>query len=184
MGIGVAMITNGDDKKDDQADPTGQPTAGSSVRPGEPSGPAKGGDEKLPTEDAAKMRLTGGAAAASTIQGAKAEGGSYVAGLNTPGASATWSLDVDKPKTYRLYVTYGVPGADQSMSLTVNGKKEARPLNMKNFAGAPKGDYEKGWTETWSIVQLNKGTNTITVSCEAGDKCDANIDQMWLDNKG
>ncbi|WP_262699212.1 MULTISPECIES: carbohydrate-binding protein [Streptomyces] len=181
VGIGVAMITNGDDNKDDQADPTGQPTAGSSVRPRQPSGPAKGpGDEKLPTEDAAKMKLAGGAAPASDIKGAKAAGGTYVGGLNTPGSSATWSLDVAKAKSYRLYVTYGVPGEDQSMSLTINGKKETRPLNMKNFSGAPKGDYEKGWTETWSIVQLTKGTNTITVSCDPGDKCDANIDQMWL----
>ncbi|WP_413799913.1 CBM35 domain-containing protein [Streptomyces iranensis] len=181
VGIGVAMITNGDDNKDDQADPTGQPTAGSSVRPRQPSGPAKGpGDEKLPTTDAAKMKLTGGAAAASDIKGAKAAGGTYVGGLNTPGSSATWNLDVAKAKSYRLYVTYGVPGEDQSMSLTINGKKETRPLNMKNFSGAPKGDYEKGWTETWSIVQLAKGTNTITVSCDPGDKCDANIDQMWL----
>ncbi|MFJ2196164.1 carbohydrate-binding protein [Streptomyces violaceusniger] len=179
VGIGVAMITNGDDKKDDQADPTNQPTAGSSVEPGESSGPSKAPDGNLPTEDAAKMRLTGGAAAASAIQGAKADGGSYV-GVNAPGASATWSVDVDKAKSYRLYVTYGVPGEDQSMSLTINGKKEARPLNMKNFADAPKGDFEKGWTETWSIVQLSKGTNTITVSCENGDKCNANIDQMWL----
>ncbi|WNE97275.1 carbohydrate-binding protein [Streptomyces luomodiensis] len=181
VGIGVAMITNGDDKKDDQADPTNQPTASASAQPSGSAGASKDPDEDLPAEDAAKMRLAGGAATASDIQGAKAEGGTYVGGLNTPGASATWTVDVAKAKSYRLYVTYGVPGEDQSMSLTINGKKESRPLNMKNFAGAPKGDYEKGWTETWSIVQLNKGTNTITVSCENGDKCDANIDQMWLD---
>ncbi|MBI0382213.1 carbohydrate-binding protein, partial [Streptomyces albiflaviniger] len=176
-----AMITNGDDNKDDKADPTGQPTAGSSVQPSEPSGPSKGpGEEKLPIEDAAKMKLTGGAAPASDIKGAKAAGGTYVGGLNTPGSSATWNVDVAKAKSYRLYVTYGVPGEDQSMSLTINGKKETRPLNMKNFSGGPKGDYEKGWTETWSIVQLTKGTNTITLSCDPGDKCDANLDQMWL----
>ncbi|WP_438493286.1 CBM35 domain-containing protein [Streptomyces asiaticus] len=181
VGIGVAMITNGGDNKDDKADPAGQPTAGSSVQPSEPSGPSKGpGDEKLPTEDAAKMKLTGGAAPASDIKGAKAAGGTYVGGLNTPGSSATWNVDVAKAKSYRLYVTYGVPGEDQSMSLTINGKKETRPLNMKNFSGGPKGDYEKGWTETWSIVQLTKGTNTITLSCDPGDKCDANLDQMWL----
>ncbi|MFE5122266.1 carbohydrate-binding protein [Streptomyces sp. NPDC056669] len=179
VGIGVAMITNGDDKKDGQADPTNQPTAGSSVEPGESSGPSKAPEGNLPTEDASKMRLAGGAAPATDIQGAKADGGSYV-GVNAPGASVTWNVDVDKAKSYRLYVTYGVPGEDQSMSLTINGKKESRPLNMQNFTGAPKGDFEKGWTETWSIVQLSKGTNTITVSCESGDKCNANIDQMRL----
>ncbi|CAM5588503.1 CBM6 domain-containing protein OS=Streptomyces antimycoticus OX=68175 GN=SANT12839_044790 PE=4 SV=1 [Streptomyces antimycoticus] len=95
VGIGVAMITNGDDKEQDRrGDSTNQPTAGSSVGPGESSSAAsKAPDENLPTEDAAKMRLTGGAAPASDIQGAKADGGSYV-GVNAPGASATWTVDV------------------------------------------------------------------------------------------
>ena len=74
----------------------------------------------------------------------------------------------------------GVATRNENLSLTVNGKKEARPLNMRNFAGAAKGDWEKGWTYTFSIVRLNKGTNTITVSCEDGNRCDVNLDQMWL----
>ncbi|MFI0779696.1 CBM35 domain-containing protein [Streptomyces sp. NPDC021212] len=181
VGIGVAMITNGDDEKGDQGNQAGgKPTAGSSVEPSEQPKSPKKRVGKLPKEDAAKMSLGGGAAPASDIKGANAEGGTYVGGFNNPGASATWNVDVDRAKSYRLYVHYGVPGEDQSMSLTVNGKKSPRPISMKNFSNAPKGDYEKGWTTSWSIVQLSQGSNTITLSCGDGDKCDVNLDQMWL----
>ncbi|MBL1095320.1 carbohydrate-binding protein [Streptomyces coffeae] len=184
VGIGIAMITNGDDSdKGDQAGPSNEPTAEQSEKPRQSSGPTAKPDVTLPTEDGAKMKLAGGAAVAGDIKGAKAAGGQYVAGLNTPGASASWSVDVKKGKTYRLYVGYGVPGEKQSMSLTINGKKQSRPVNMDNFAHGPKGDWEKGWTNSWSLVELNAGTNTITVSCEAGDQCNANLDQMWLTNK-
>jgi hypothetical protein len=181
VGIGVAMITNDDGKKDDQGDQAGgKPTAASSVDPSEGTEPTKKPAAKLPKEDAANMSLGGGAAPASDIKGAEAKGGTYVGGFNNPGASATWDVDVDRAKSYRLYVHYGVPGEDQSMSLTVNGKKSPRPISMKNFSNAPKGDYEKGWTTSWSIVQLSQGSNTITLSCGEGDKCDVNLDQMWL----
>ncbi|QKV94309.1 carbohydrate-binding protein [Streptomyces sp. NA02950] len=184
VGIGVAMITNGDDNKSDETKPTNSPTAGGpSEKPRHSSGPGTKPNQKLPTEDAAKMQLAGGAVAASDIKGAEAAGGRYVGGLNTIGASATWSVDVKKGKRYRLYVGYGVPGEKQSMSLTINGQKESRPINLDNFSRGPKGDWEKGWTNTWSLVQLNPGTNTITVSCEAGDKCNVNLDRMWLTNK-
>ncbi|WP_431771750.1 carbohydrate-binding protein [Streptomyces cucumeris] len=183
VGIGIAMITNGGDDKDDQAGPSDGPATEQSEKPGRTAGPSARPNQKLPTEDAVKMQLAGGAAAAGDIKGAQAAGGQYVAGLNTPGASASWSVDVKKGKGYRLYVGYGVPGEKQSMTLSINGQKQSRPINMDNFAHGPKGDWEKGWTNSWSLVELNAGTNTITVSCEAGDKCNANLDQMWLTNK-
>ncbi|MGY0060641.1 carbohydrate-binding protein [Streptomyces sp. LZ34] len=183
VGIGVAMITNGgDDEKKDKADPTNSSTAGASVKPSETAKPTKK-PSPLPTEDAWGMSLEGGAAPATDIPGAKADGGKYVGGLNTPGASATWSVDVDKSGSYKLYVQYGVPGEDQGLSLNVNGKQATEPLRMKNYAKAKQGDWEKGWTYTWTIVNLNPGTNTVKVSCEAGDKCNVNLDQMWLENK-
>jgi hypothetical protein len=179
IGIAVAMITNNDDKKDDNADPTNSPTAGASVKPSETAKPTKK-PSKLPTEDAWGMRLEGGAAPATDIPGAKAEGGKYVGGLNTPGASATWSVDVDKGGSYKLYVQYSVPGEDQGLSLDVNGKPANEALRMKNYGKAKQGEW--GWTYTWTIVNLNPGTNTVKVSCEAGDKCNVNLDQMWLKN--
>lgn len=182
VGIGVAMITNNDDdKKDDKAEPTASSTAAASVEPSKTPEPSKK-PSPLPTEDATGMRLEGGATPASDIPGAKAAGGKYVAGLNTPGASATWSVDVDKGGSYKLYVQYGVPGEDQGLSLNVNGKPANEPLRMQNYAKAKKGDWEHGWTYTWTLVNLNPGTNTVKVSCEAGNKCDVNLDQMWLKN--
>ncbi|WP_346656933.1 hypothetical protein [Streptomyces sp. F001] len=65
-------------------------------------------------------------------------------------------------------------------TLTVNGTAASTPVDMKNYANAPEGDYEKGWTRTYNYVQLNKGTNTIKISCEQGNQCDANLDQVWL----
>jgi len=180
VGIGVAMLTNSGGDENDKGDQAGgKPTAASSVEPSEKPEPSKKPGAKLPKEDAANMSLGGGAAPASDVKGAKGKGGTYV-GVNSPGSSATWDVDVDRAKAYKLYVRYGVPGEDQSLSLTVNGKKSDRPISMKNFSNAPKGDYEKGWTYSWSIVQLSQGSNTITLSCDDGDKCDVNLDQMWL----
>ncbi|EFL25166.1 putative dimeric protein [Streptomyces himastatinicus ATCC 53653] len=180
VGIGVAMLTNSGGDENDKGDQAGgKPTAASSVEPSDKPEPSKKPGAKLPKEDAANMSLGGGAAPASDVKGAKGKGGTYV-GVNSPGSSATWDVDVDRAKAYKLYVRYGVPGEDQSLSLTVNGKKSDRPISMKNFSNAPKGDYEKGWTYSWSIVQLSQGSNTITLSCGDGDKCDVNLDQMWL----
>ena len=29
-------------------------------------------------------------------------------------------------------------------------------------------------------MQLNKGANKIKLSCEQGNQCNANLDQLWL----
>ncbi|MFC0599978.1 carbohydrate-binding protein [Streptomyces palmae] len=181
VGIGAAVLNNnsGDKKDQDQTGPTKQPTAAPSV---EPRTPTKKPDKPapLPTQDASGLALAGGATTASDIKGAKSEGGTYVAGINTPGASATWTVDVEKTGSYDMYVSYGVPGEDQGLTLTVNSNAIDRKIRMDNFAHAPKGDWEKGWTYTYSTVQLNKGTNTLKLSCEAGDRCNVNLDQVWL----
>ncbi|KUJ69768.1 carbohydrate-binding protein [Streptomyces albus subsp. albus] len=181
VGITAAVLTNGSDekKKRDQAEPTGRPTAGASVKPQQPT-KKPGKPAALPTQDASSLTLAGGTVKANDIAGAKAEGGTYVAGINHPGASATWTLDVEKTGSYDLYVSYGVPGEDQSLTLTVNSNAIERKIRMDNFAHAAKGDWAKGWTYTFSTVQLNKGTNTVKLSCEAGDRCDVNLDQVWL----
>ncbi|NUO46432.1 MAG: carbohydrate-binding protein, partial [Streptomyces sp.] len=36
--------------------------------------------------------------------------------------------------------------------------------------------------QTYNYVQLNKGSNTIKISCEQGNQCDALLDQLWLVN--
>lgn len=182
IGISVAMISNSSGgKKEDKAEPTkdSRPTAAETVEPSEDPKPTKT-PAPLPTEDAATLKLEGGTTLASDVPGAEAKGGTYVAGINKPGAAATWTVDVEKAGQYRLYVGYGVPGEDQNLTLTVNSKRDPRAVSMKNFALAKKGDWEAGWTNTWAIVNLNKGTNTVRLSCEAGNKCNVNLDRVWL----
>lgn len=112
------------------------------------------------------------------MKGAKSENGQYI-NLNEVGRSATWSVEVPEAGEYTLFVTYGVPGKDAKTSLTVN-KEDPRSINMENFAKAPEGDLEKGWTTTYAYVNLVKGANTLMISCNEGDQCDANLDQLSL----
>ncbi|MER6843662.1 CBM35 domain-containing protein [Streptomyces platensis] len=178
IGIGVAMLTNGKDSQDDTAGKPG-PTAGDKVEPGDKptNKPAPG---KLPKQDAGSLRLEGGATTAKDVPGARSPGGAYVAGMNTEGAAATWSLDVEAAGKYKLWVGYGVPGKDANLTLNVNGTADSRPIRLKNFAHAPEGAWDKGWTRSWQYVQLNEGTNTIKLSCESGNQCDVNLDKVWL----
>ncbi|TXC96121.1 CBM35 domain-containing protein [Streptomyces sp. ISID311] len=180
IGIGVAMLNNGNESKAGEAGKQG-PTAGDSVKPnGKKTGKTKPGE--LPKEDAASLRLDGGAGAAKDIQGSAS--GTYVAGFNQVGAKVQWKADAPQAGEYRLYVRYGIPGEDANATLAVNGKPNAQPLGLKNFIHSPKGDWEKGWQTTWAPVTLNKGTNTIEISCGQGNQCNANLDQVWLQRGG
>ncbi|MGP4046415.1 carbohydrate-binding protein [Streptomyces sp. 2A115] len=183
VGIGVAML-GGDSDGDKDGDAAGGsvPSASESVQPSETASKGAADETKLPEIDAKALKLAGGTVTAADISGAKAAGGVYVAGFNQVGASATWTVnDIAKGGKYTLFVGYGVPGKDANATLTVNAKAQTRPLNMKNFANTPEGDYEKGWQNTYASIQLNKGTNTITISCGQGNQCDANLDQLWLE---
>jgi hypothetical protein len=185
VGIAVAMANgNSDDDKKNQSgnQPSTVPTASASASPSESSNGDASDEAELPTSDAKTLRLGGTAALASDVKGAKAAGGVYVTGFNQVGASVTWTVDgIPDTGKYTLYVGYGVPGKDANATLSINGTAQTRPVNMANFAKAPEGDYAKGWTSTWSNIQLNKGTNVIKISCEQGNQCDANLDQLWLE---
>ncbi|MEV0603585.1 carbohydrate-binding protein [Streptomyces sp. NPDC050315] len=177
VGIGVAMISNSDDDK--SAEAGAGSSAGESVEPSKkPSD--KPAEPDLPKADAGSLRLDGTATTDKTIPGARSAGGLYVTGMNTPGAAATWKLEAPKDGQYTVFVGYGVPGKDADATLSINGKARDSKLNMKNFAGAQEGDWEKGWTRTFAWVELTKGTNTVKISCEQGNQCDFNLDQVWL----
>ncbi|AXK35671.1 hypothetical protein DVA86_26575 [Streptomyces armeniacus] len=182
LGIGAAMLfNNGGNAQAGGADES--PSAGQDTgKPTEPDGEkSEKPDPKLPPkEDAATLRLEGGAHVEKAVPGAKGKDGTYVGGMNTPGATAKWTTKVPESGTYKLYVGYGVPGEDMHLSLGVNGKPHATGLKMKNYAKAKKGDWEKGWTYTWSTVQVDKGENTFVINCAEGDKCAVNLDQVWL----
>ncbi|MFJ5225478.1 CBM35 domain-containing protein [Streptomyces sp. NPDC088400] len=180
VGIGIALATS-DDKTGEEAGPSASPSAGQSEDAGKPSDAATDKEKEpvdLPKQDAATLKLTPPAAAATDIAGAKSESGAYVS-LNGVGAATTWTVDVPEAGPYTLAVTYGVPGKDAKTSLSYNGGK-IQSLNMSNFARAAEGDWAKGWTNTFAYINLDKGSNTIKISCEQGDQCEANLDQLQL----
>ena len=57
-------------------------------------------------------------------------------GFNAVGASVTWTVKIPEAGAYRLYVRYAIPGQDANATLTVNGKANTSPLDMKNFANS------------------------------------------------
>ncbi|MCX4609918.1 CBM35 domain-containing protein [Streptomyces mirabilis] len=182
IGIGVAMMNgNANDKSKDNAGGGSTPSASESASPSTSASQSAPAGE-LPKIDAKALNLTGGTATASDVKGAKADGGVYVTNFNQVGAAVTWNVSgIPADGKYTLYVNYGVPGKDAKATLTINGTAQDRLLNMGNFAHAAEGDYEKGWTNTWGDITLNKGTNTIKISCEQGNQCDVNFDQLRLE---
>ncbi|WP_420080397.1 CBM35 domain-containing protein [Streptomyces sp. JL4002] len=185
IGIGAALAFGDKDKDKDKQEPVANAGQQSSA-PQNPSSPApstKPSEAPLPKADfgGSGMSLTGGANLQNTIPGAKSADGQYVGGLNATGAAATWSLELPKAGKYKLKMTYGVPGKDANTTLTINGEVQTRPINMANFSKAPAGDWSKGWTNTYSLVDLKQGANTIRISCETGNQCDVVLDQLWLE---
>ncbi|MEU9395610.1 carbohydrate-binding protein [Streptomyces sp. NPDC048324] len=178
IGIGVAMMNgNSDDKAGGDASPT--PTTSQNTKPSQSPTGATSAD--LPKTDAKDLQLGGGASVTSGVDGAQSSDGTYVGNLNNVGASVTWTVDgIPKAGLYTLFAHFSVPGQDQSMTLSVNGKNFGSKLNLGNFAHAKDGDFAKGWTKTYSWPSLQKGTNTITLSCQAGDKCNVLLDQLYL----
>jgi hypothetical protein len=184
IGIGVVML-GGDEGDDASGKDTGAgttPTTGESKDPSpSPSKSKKTEPGELPKAEAKTLLLGGNAAIASDVPGAKSEGGFYVGNFNSVGSSVTWKIDdLAKAGEYRLYVQYGIPGVDANATLVVNGISQSRPLNLKNFSGSPKGDYAKGWQNTWALVSLNKGANNVQIACNEGNQCDVNLDQLYL----
>ncbi|MCX4725660.1 carbohydrate-binding protein [Streptomyces sp. NBC_01306] len=181
IGIGVALATSGGDSSKDKN--AGSDNAGGGQTSAETTKPSHAASTPpkadLPKQDAATLQLGGAATTATDVPGAKGSGGSYVV-LNQPGDSATWTVKAPSAGSYRLSINYGVPGKDAKTSLTVNDAAKPTVINMKNYANAPDGDASKGWTNTWNLVNLKKGPNTIKISCETGDQCGVNLDQVIL----
>ncbi|MGC9495044.1 carbohydrate-binding protein [Streptomyces sp. WG7] len=183
VGIAVAMASSGSDDEKGGNEAAGDPTPTQSQTTDPSPSASKGAEEEaeLPAVDAKALRLSPGVATASEIEGARSDGGVYVANLNQPGASVTWTVDgIPEDGLYTLFTGYSAAGEDQSMTLTVNGKEFGSKLNMGNFTGAKDGDFAKGWTTTYAWPTLNKGTNTISLSCADGDKCNVLLDQFSL----
>lgn len=181
IGISVAML-GGDDDPSDTGNEAGPTPAQSQSAESSPSASSSAEDEvELPAVDAKTLRLSPGVTTASDIEGAQSDGGVYVANLNQVGSTVTWTVNgIPKKGVYTLFTRFSATGEDQSMTLTVNGTTFGSKLNLGNFTGAAEGDFAKGWTQTYSWPSLTKGTNTISISCQDGDKCNVLLDQLWL----
>ncbi|WP_406008236.1 carbohydrate-binding protein [Streptomyces sp. NBC_00637] len=181
IGIAVAMA-NGDGGSDDDkaSDQVSESTSASASPSPSESGADDADGKEIPPVDAKALNLGGSAALASDVEGAQADGGVYV-GLNQVGNSVTWTVNgIPSDGTYTLFAHYSVPGEDQAMTLTVNGKTFGSKFPLKNYAKAPAGDFVKGWTTSYTYPTLTKGTNTLTLSCQDGDKCNVLLDQLWV----
>lgn len=178
IGIGVAMMNgNSDDKASDDVSPS--PSTSQNSKPSRTASASAAAD--LPKTDAKDVQLGGGASVVSDVEGAQSDGGSYVGNLNNVGASVTWTADdIPEAGAYTLFAHYSVPGQDQSMTLLVNGKPFGNKYNLGNFAHAADGDFTKGWTKTYAWPTLKKGSNTFTLTCQDGDKCNVLLDQLYV----
>ncbi|MGW0755084.1 carbohydrate-binding protein [Streptomyces sp. NPDC002814] len=181
IGISLAMMNGNDDDKADGGGASSTPSAGQSAEPSKSASGDADSQVELPKSDAKALRLGGAAALASDVEGAQSDGGIYVGNLNQVGNSVTWTVNgIPEEGVYTLFARYSAAGEDQSMTLTVNGKPFGSKLSMKNYAKAADGDFAKGWTTTYAWPSLTKGTNTLSVSCENGDKCNVLLDQLSL----
>ncbi|MFG2771893.1 CBM35 domain-containing protein [Streptomyces sp. NPDC048350] len=184
IGITAAILTNKGGEETDGGTAGGKPTGGSSEVSQSPSAEpsAEETPAALPQQDAAVLQLGGSAHLEKTIKGAKGVGGTYVTGFNTVGASVTWNTEVPEAGTYKMEVRYAVPAKDANATVTVNGKANTKPMNLKNFIGSSDPNLEKNWQTTWSQVSLQKGKNEIKLSCEPGNQCDVILDWVKISN--
>lgn len=180
IGISVAMMNGNDDTKTgDQAGSTPSASQSASSSPSASSSASSGLDTQ--TIDAKALKLEGGATLASDVEGADADGGIYVTGLNVAGASVTWQINgIPSDGIYTVFAHYSSTSDDQQMTLSVNGKKFGSPFGLKNYRGAKDGDFANGWTTSFVWPSLTKGTNTISLSCENADNCNVLLDQLWV----
>ncbi|MER6564989.1 carbohydrate-binding protein [Streptomyces sp. NPDC001093] len=177
IGIGVSMLGGNDDKNTgNQAGTT--PTQSQSQGPS-PSASNSAASASMQS-DASALTPAGGAAKATDVKGASSSDGSYMTGLNTPGASLTWNVNAPADGTYTVFVYYSVAGPDQSMTVSVNGTPFGSKLNLQNYRHAKDGDFANGWTRTYVWPTLKQGSNTISISCGSGDQCNALISNVKL----
>ncbi|MER8041910.1 CBM35 domain-containing protein [Streptomyces sp. NPDC094032] len=180
IGIAAAVITNNGNQSENAGSAGGKTNPPTQVQesPSPDSTPSSKPPTELPQQDAATLKLGGSAVLAKDIKGAEGADGAYVTGFNAVGSSVTWQADVPEAGSYYLYVRYAIPAKDANATLTVNDTANSNPIGLKNFVGSSDPNLEKNWQTTWAPVKLKQGQNSIKLSCEQGNQCDALFD--WL----
>ncbi|NUU22694.1 MAG: hypothetical protein HOV68_14440 [Streptomycetaceae bacterium] len=178
------MNSGDDDKKDTSSSqsPSAPGSSAASSNPPSSAPPPKTGPQLYGEIEAENAQLSGSAAAASDRKGFTGTG--FVNNL-TQGASVSWTADVPDAGQYYLKLMYGNGDASAKGG---DGKRPFRPLvvtvNGKPSTAGPIKLYALGnWDNfgmTWGIVTLQKGVNTLTLSCGEAGGCPVNIDSMSL----
>lgn len=127
--------------------------------------------DDLGYHEAEEAQMLGGASIASDHSGYSGSG--FTAGLQAPGASVTFTTDVDTAGTVPVHVRYANgPNPFQgtkTMSLYVNGAKVG-PVEFPST-----GDW-KTWSTLTLDVALEAGTNTLTLRYDPEDDGNINVD--------
>ncbi|MFE7040078.1 CBM35 domain-containing protein [Streptomyces atratus] len=180
IGIGAALLTGNDKgKKRDESTSSAGPGSQVQESPKPQQSASSEAPAELPKQDAATLKLGGSAVVSQSVKGAKGPNGSYVTGFNEVGSSVTWKAAIEEEGKYRLTVRYAIPAKDANATLTVNGKPNSQPIGLKNFIHSSDSNWEKNWQTTWAPVDLIKGENEISISCQEGNQCDVILD--WLE---
>ncbi|MFD7071475.1 CBM35 domain-containing protein [Streptomyces sp. NPDC059913] len=180
IGIGAALLSEKNKKDDKKSEANSSAAPGGQVEesPKPEESASSDAPVELPKQDAATLKLGGSAVVSQSVKGAEGPNGSYVTGLNEVGSSVTWNAAMEKEGKYRLTVRYAIPAKDANATLTVNGKPNSQPIGLKNFIHSSDSDWEKNWQTTWAPVDLVKGENQVSISCQEGNQCDVILD--WL----
>ncbi len=125
--------------------------------------------------------LSGGATLATDHNNYASPPG-FIASYSTPDASASWPLLGAPAGTAAVTIRYsnyiGALGgpAPRSMSLVVNGTSTQVTL-------PPTASWDD-WATVTEPVSLQAGTNTVAVTCAAGDDCNVNVDDIAVATPG
>ncbi|MEU6174960.1 CBM35 domain-containing protein [Streptantibioticus parmotrematis] len=176
-GIGVALVTGNDDSGNKAGGGTPSPTAGQ-TQPSASTSASTDPNANLPQQFAAALALSGGAKTDNNHKNAQGPNGTFVDGMSTPGATATWSAQVPKAGQYTLWVRYANAQPDAAKTtVVVNGKPLDWKINLKNYG--TNGDWDE-WYSSYVSVTLDQGANTIALTCGSGDVCHYNLDRIGV----
>lgn len=180
IGIAFAMTNGSGDDKDKASDkPSSSAAASATPSQTTPSVSAEPTPFDSKLTDASGLTLAGGAQQSTEHPGASAADGKYVDHMTQVGASVTWTVDVPEDGPYTLFTYYGNAGDDATLTLAINGKPRTDAVDLKNYGSYT--DWAKAWhNHTYSWVDLKKGSNTLSLSCQQGNQCAVNLDQFQL----
>jgi Carbohydrate binding module (family 35) len=175
-GIVVAALADKNDNQSNRAAGQSSSSAASTSQPS-PSG-STDSNSGLPQQFATSLTLSGGAKTNTNHKGAQGTGGAFVDGMDAQGATATWTTQVQQAGSYTLWVRYAnADGNKATSTVLVNGKPLGWKINLADYG--QQGNWDQ-WFKSYVTVNLNKGSNTIALTCASGDTCNFNLDRIGL----